>query len=435
MDDGGRVCAALDDDDPETRWWAWLAAVRCAELMRESDALREAIGSRAASADAHVAPLAAWAAMLVDRTAELTPALARSLAGTTALDALTLVEWLGARLGDLGAVIEPMLDGEGALACCAAGALIANAPNRWHKLWALTSETQLSTGHPSQRRDPPRWSEPTPRARAARDALGKFASALGPDAAAAIVEHAPEWWVLPILTGLGPLAQAVAPKLLIKLEAQLETSARVDRDLVRALAAIGGPIAEPALERLAATNAVVATLLGGLGRASTPMVLRLLAAPLDRDVHAALLDGLGCMSPADPVLLPSILRFLEAGDRGLAVSAIYAAGAFELDDATVVRLATIFVDCCGALGAYRMDRQLAADRMAPIWAARIEHPHELVALRCVYALGHTAAYGEDHVPALQALGARAGPSTRLGRAAMEAAENILNPGPMFPHGS
>ena len=72
-----------------------------------------------------------------------------------------------------------------------------------------------------------------------------------------------------------------------------------------------------------------------------------------------------------------------ASDPGVRLVAIYAAGAFALDDTTAVRLGAAFIDCAAAVTPFRRELHLAADRMAPVWASRIEHESELVAVRCI----------------------------------------------------
>ncbi len=433
-DDTERALAPLADEDADVRWWAWLTAVRWAEVEPERQALREAVAKRAPEADPLAAPIAAWAAMLMNCATGLTPALARSLARppTEIGDALSLVSRLGAQLEDLSQLLEPLIDGpDEAIACSAVYALMQNTPHRWRRVWALTSETQLHTSPERRPHGPPHtWTDPTARATSARFALGGAAERLGADAAATFVEHTDQWWVIPIITGLGPHARAAAPALVAKLEAAMGTQYPQVRELVAALGAVGGPIAWQALERLAATHERIAVHLGGLGRSAASVIGRLLAAPLAPEVHEALLDGLGAMQVPEPSLAPAVLPFLESPNLDLRLFAIYAAGAFELDDTTAVRLASTFAACAAEVPPFRRPLQYAAHSMTPTWASRIDHESDIIAVRCIEALGWTRQYGEDHLPALRAIAARA-PTSLRGRYALEAAERISDPEPMF----
>lgn len=171
-DDSEQALAPLDDEDAEVRWWAWLAAVRWAEIEPERPALREAVAKRAPQADPLAAPIAAWAAMLMNCATGLTPALARSLARPPAEigDALSLVRRLGAQLEDLSQLIEPLIDDpDEGIASGAVYALMQNTPQRWRRVWALTSETQLHTSPERSRNGPPQtYTSPTARATSAR---------------------------------------------------------------------------------------------------------------------------------------------------------------------------------------------------------------------------------------------------------------------------
>ncbi len=136
----GEGAGPARDDDPDVRWWAWLATVRWAELEPEHEALREAVAKRAPEADPLATPLAAWAAMLMNCATGLTPALTRSLARPPAEigDALSLVSRLGPRLEDLSEILEPLIDGQDErIACRATHVLMRNAPHRWRRVWAL----------------------------------------------------------------------------------------------------------------------------------------------------------------------------------------------------------------------------------------------------------------------------------------------------------
>ena len=273
---------------------------------------------------------------------------------------------------------------------------------------------------------------PTDRATSARFALGDAAKHLGADAAATFVGHEDEWWVIPILTGLGRHARASAPALVAKLEAQLaKPSQPALHELVLALGAVGGPVAWEALERLAATNEGVAIHLPGFGKEATPALVRLLAAPLAQDVHQALLDGFDSRSAPDPSLAPAVLRFLDSPNPRIRLVAISAAAAFELDHATTVQLASVFIACSAEIRPFWRTLHDAAHRMAPVWASRIDHESDIVAMRCIEALGWTREYGEDYVPALRALATRLSTASLRGRFALEAAERISDPEPIF----
>ena len=112
------------------------------------------------------------------------------------------------------------------------------------------------------------------------------------------------------------------------------------------------------------------------------------------------------------------------------MGAIYVAAGFEFDDTIAVRLASTFIACAAEVPPFRRPLHYAAHRMAPNWASRIDHESDIIAVRCIEALGWTRHYGEDHVPSLRAIAARA-PTCLRGRYALEAAKRISDPEPMF----
>ncbi|AKF11016.1 hypothetical protein [Sandaracinus amylolyticus] len=426
------IASVLDDPSVEVRRWAWLAVVRWSE-RDDDDSLRDAVRGGLTRDDPEVMPRIAWAAWHLGLADDAIRRIAPSLAASELAqrEALQVVRWLGRRDEALRDRIEPLVESPSRdVSLDAISTLGIVAPERWTRLWSFARETTIAPARTTRRGvEVPAREMRTDRAFVAIESLRNAAPELDDEAVAVLVAHAADPALTELLAALGPRARAAVPALVARIDAAHDPESWAHDRTYQALGRIGGLEARIALMRASRTGrGVFGHHLAQLGADAVPAIAELLGESLPEPNRRVVLEVAAALGRGAEPLRELLSIELDAPSAPLRATACAALGALTVDDALAVRLASVFLACTETLPPFHRTYHLAARALAPIWAARCGHSSDLVALRCIEALGTTREYGRAHLDALRALAAS---QSVRGRAARSAASRIESPEPMF----
>lgn len=390
---GARIAEGLASPDARTRRWAWLCAIRVAE-MGAGEGLRDSIVRCAAHEEAELLPLAVWALAEVHAPArELGPRLSRCLDGArkgVVLDALALIRHIGpAASVDSTRLVSHLEHPDEEIRLATITVLAAYPEHR-------ATIVDVATGASIE-------------AHVARGALCSVATELDESIVDRFLALVSESLVSDLLGAMGARARRAAPALASAAESSASSAV--------ALGKVGGPVAHAEIERLiVAGNArhgryALEALEDPLG-----LVERLLSSNLSEDRLGSVLEAIPRLRANASSLAASVSTLV----RPERLWAIAAALSLPIDDAALTHTLGAFVEYCRFEPVYSSRAFHHAARAVAVGAARrLRDPSAMIAARAIEALGWSREYGDEHVPALVKVAREGGVLARHAQVAID----------------